>query len=309
MSTYNGESYLKEQIDSILAQADVDVSLIVRDDNSSDRTVDILQRYEKYPRFKWYVGENLGCAKSFMELLYNAPKSDFYAFSDQDDIWYPNKLSRAISWLQQRDASIPILYCGNQNCVDKDGNHMYQRLYEKDEQRLCLKTLIFDNPFSGCTMVFNYQLYQKIIHLPKDNTIILKRMHDILVIYVAVIYGEVLFDIEPMMDYRRHENNLTDASVDQRIGVFEKGVRKKFFNKVKKLFMAERYGIRRESAQTVLTLFADDLTLDDEKMVRTLAEYRNGWRQMLVLLNDRDLLRHCDNCRLITYFKVFIGWL
>jgi len=101
MSTYNGEKYLEEQINRILAKTDVDFRLLVRDDNSSDGTVAILRRYENHPRFQWYGGENLGCAKSFMDLLYSAPDADFYAFSDQDDIWYPNKISSAIYLLRQ----------------------------------------------------------------------------------------------------------------------------------------------------------------------------------------------------------------
>ena len=79
MSTYNGEKYLEEQIDSILAQKGCKVQLLVRDDGSSDGTIGILQKYHEEGYLEYYTGENLKPAKSFMDLLYNAPKAEYYA--------------------------------------------------------------------------------------------------------------------------------------------------------------------------------------------------------------------------------------
>ena len=93
MSTYNGEKYLREQIDSILGQRGVEVSLLVRDDGSTDATLTTLDEYKESGRLDYYCGNNLGPARSFMHLLQNAPASDFYAFSDQDDKWMDDKLS------------------------------------------------------------------------------------------------------------------------------------------------------------------------------------------------------------------------
>lgn len=88
MSTYNGEKYLKEQLDSILNQEQVDLKLLIRDDGSTDGTVNILKEYENsHTNIKWYSGLNLGCGKSFFQLVLDAPKSDYYAFVDQDDVW------------------------------------------------------------------------------------------------------------------------------------------------------------------------------------------------------------------------------
>ena len=97
MSTYNGERYLREQIDSILQQIDVEIELIIRDDGSNDGTVQIIEEYaSKYPCISYYCGDNVGVGKSFMELLKNAPTADYYAFSDQDDVWLKDKLIRAV---------------------------------------------------------------------------------------------------------------------------------------------------------------------------------------------------------------------
>lgn len=83
MSTYNGEKYLKEQIDSILSQEGVDVRLYIRDDGSSDRTTDILASYQEHKNVKIEKGNNLGFAKSFLTALDECDEADYYAFSDQ----------------------------------------------------------------------------------------------------------------------------------------------------------------------------------------------------------------------------------
>ena len=96
MSTYNGEEFLRDQIESILNQEKVNVTLYVRDDGSSDRTVEILSSYEEQGKLKLICGKNCGVGNSFMHLLYTSDQDfDFYAFSDQDDIWLPDKLYSA----------------------------------------------------------------------------------------------------------------------------------------------------------------------------------------------------------------------
>lgn len=101
MSTYNGEKYLKEQIDSILSQEGVDVRLYIRDDGSSDRTTDILASYQEHKNVKIEKGNNLGFAKSFLTALDECDEADYYAFSDQDDVWEKDKLSTAVQLIQE----------------------------------------------------------------------------------------------------------------------------------------------------------------------------------------------------------------
>ena len=99
MSTYNGERFLKEQLDSILQQQDVDVRLCVRDDGSTDGTMDILLEYAD--AIELTIGNNFGVGNSFMSMVYSANlESDYYAFSDQDDIWMPDKLISAVDELK-----------------------------------------------------------------------------------------------------------------------------------------------------------------------------------------------------------------
>ena len=96
LSTYNGEKYVKEQLDSILKQTYKNVEIIVRDDGSKDSTVEIIKEYqEKHKNIKLVVGENLGFIKSFFELLKIA-EADYYSYADQDDIWVKNKIELAV---------------------------------------------------------------------------------------------------------------------------------------------------------------------------------------------------------------------
>ena len=93
MSTYNGEKYIREQLDSILAQENVDVSILIRDDGSKDATLSILDEYSKRDNLSYYVdSRNLGACNSFIDLIWHVSLDyDYYALSDQDDFWLKDK--------------------------------------------------------------------------------------------------------------------------------------------------------------------------------------------------------------------------
>ena len=113
MSTYNGEKYLRIQIESILAQKDVCVSLLVRDDGSSDATTLILDEYAKEGKLTWYSGKNIRPAQSFFDLLFNAPESEYIALSDQDDFWLPEKVYKGCEKVMKMPEDKPCMYCSN----------------------------------------------------------------------------------------------------------------------------------------------------------------------------------------------------
>lgn len=119
MSSYNGERYIREQIDSILHQQEVNIKLFVRDDGSTDGTLQILQEYQEAGLLNFYTGKNLKPARSFMQLLKDAPQADYYAFSDQDDYWKPTKLNQAIKRLKL-STNTPALYFCQTQLADKD---------------------------------------------------------------------------------------------------------------------------------------------------------------------------------------------
>ena len=168
MSTYNGEGFLREQLDSIINQQSVNVKLRVRDDGSTDNTIDTLLEYAD--KIDLTRGRNMGVGNSFMQLVYSAGfDSDYYAFSDQDDIWMSNKLAAAINKLD--GVKGPALYASNQLLVDAGGQEMSIR-YESNPGSGWEQT-IRHNYMCGCTMVWNKE-FQRLIceekRRPSENS-------------------------------------------------------------------------------------------------------------------------------------------
>lgn len=205
MSTYNGEKYLREQLDSIFAQQNVEIMLIVRDDGSTDSTVSILRQYEqKYSeRIEIIAGNNIGWKKSFFELLIyantNYSHSEYFAFADQDDIWLPEKLFHGIKNLKILKPG-PNLYCSNLFYY-KDGKN-----YGKIRKSLPIpdyKNCLIRNYAVGCTIVFNHTLLQLVANNIPDISV----AHDFWLYQVSILCGYVYIDPEAYILYRQHDNN------------------------------------------------------------------------------------------------------
>lgn len=153
LSAYNGETYIREQLDSLLAQTLRNVEILVRDDGSTDGTRAILTEYAQQGALRWCACENLGPAHSFWRLLQDAPDADYYAFCDQDDVWDSDKLGIAVSALEHMDTSKPALYFGDVRVTDMNlrilAEHMV-RPAPMDYPHALLRNLA-----PGCTYVFN----------------------------------------------------------------------------------------------------------------------------------------------------------
>lgn len=200
MSTYNGEKYLREQIESILGQQGVEVCLLVRDDGSSDTTLTILDEYKQSGRLDYYCGSNLGPARSFMHLLQNAPTSDYYAFSDQDDIWMNDKLFTAISSMEGHESE-PALYFSQTQLVDAQLNHIPSVIINP---KLTFGESLIYKFIGGCTMVMNHRLREAVGNFMPE----IMPMHDIWIYSIALGIGAyVHFDTTPHILYRQHSNN------------------------------------------------------------------------------------------------------
>lgn len=202
MSTYNGEEYLHEQLDSVFSQEGVEVNVIVRDDGSTDKTLFILQEYEKKKPLKFYTGENLKPAKSFMDLVYNAPDAEYYALCDQDDVWVQGKLKAAVDFLETCDN--PALYYHGMNLVDKELNR-YGYYFRKQENAKSMEfSCLYGDEIAGCTMVFNGELLNAIrAYKPSFIT-----MHDGWIHRVCLcVHGSIYGDETAYINYRQHGNN------------------------------------------------------------------------------------------------------
>lgn len=203
MSTYNGEKYLEMQIESVLAQKEVNVYLLVRDDGSTDKTRDILRKYEKANKLEWYYGDNLKSARSFMDLIKKSPDALFYAFCDQDDYWLPNKLITAINYLNKAEETKPAIYYGKTTLVNEDLEEIDQN--KEFREFITFGQAVVSSSATGCTMCFNKCLRDLINLYTPDFQI----MHDGWLHKVCLAFnGNVFYDRKSYILYRQHGNNV-----------------------------------------------------------------------------------------------------
>ena len=202
MSTYNGERFIKEQMDSIIEQTYKNIEIIVRDDGSTDKTKDIIREYQKkHKNIKLYEGENLGFIKSFFELLKIA-EADYYAYADQDDIWMENKIELAVNSLDLLDNSKPNMAFGNSDYYDE--NMKFIGYGDKDKKYSFLMSL-FSCVTQGMTMTVNKKARDMIIeNMPKSCF-----FHDWWTYILCVALGNVTYDNVTTVKYRRRKENAT----------------------------------------------------------------------------------------------------
>jgi glycosyltransferase involved in cell wall biosynthesis len=206
MSTFNGERCLMRQLNSIFAQEGVIVNLLVRDDGSTDRTLEILKSFQnKYPRqIQLIFGENKGYKQSFLDLLSTAKRFDYYAFSDQDDFWYSKKLFKSIQFAEKIAKQLPILVQCGCDSTDEFLNVRKQKEYLFPVDQSNIKTLISTEHFRGCGMLWNYDLQQILYNKrPKDPNI----SHDYWVGLIGSLFGKVVYTDEHLFAHIRYEKN------------------------------------------------------------------------------------------------------
>lgn len=201
MSTYRGETYVREQIASILMQLPPEGRLIIRDDGSPDGTVQVIERIED-PRITLVRGNNLGFVGSFLTLLTQAPPDcDMVMLSDQDDVWLPNKVQRAWDVIGQ-GGSVPTLYCSRLQLVDEQLRPIgLSPLWPREPS---FANAVTENVVTGCTAALN----RAALNLLRDCGDVRKiYFHDWWLYLVVSAFGRVYFDPEPTILYRQHQGN------------------------------------------------------------------------------------------------------
>ncbi len=198
MSTYNGMPYVGEQIRSVLAQEGVVAHLFVRDDGSTDGTVEYLRDLESEGKLTLYTGGNLGVVGSFIELLGCVPSEfKWVALCDQDDIWHPDKLSRAVAALSRGSQDVPRLYCSEYTFCDELMNptgRSHLNLIGVD-----FSTLLYETKVSGNTTVINRRLCDLAAAAGAQDVY----GHDWWLGLIAAGLGELAFDDYQSLEYRR----------------------------------------------------------------------------------------------------------
>lgn len=303
MSTYNGEKFIREQLDSILIQKKVSVYIYIRDDGSTDGTVGIINDYsESYSNIKLIQdNKNLGPGLSFMTVLEGVVSLEkgyeYYAFADQDDIWLEEKLIKAIEQIKMYNK--PVLYCSNQ-WIYRDGNIEGKRY--KVPPELTLKGNLTRNLFSGCTYVFNHCLAKLIVNcgMP-DKNILICRCHDSWVTSIALLVGKVVYDHDSFIKYRIHNDNVI-------------GVKKRtLFMRIKQLVERQTSdsirNISMKHAKVLRDLFAGFYSDNEKAVLDEFADYKESLSKRLTLMFDKDAAKDSGQNYLMFIFKVLVGYI
>lgn len=215
LSTYNGSSFLKDQLESIFAQTFQGFTIYIRDDKSTDNTLEIVNQYrEKHKNIVFVQSyENIGAKNSFFYLLNYSLKDGFYdyfMFADQDDIWLPFKIKLTLEKMKALETGeIPLLVHTDLKVVDENAKILspsfwkYQNL---NPQKDSLNRLLVQNVVTGCTMMLNRPLVE-LCQYGENKAI----MHDWWISLVAASFGKIGYVDQPTILYRQHRNNSIGA--------------------------------------------------------------------------------------------------
>lgn len=208
MATYNGEKYLKEQIESILNQTYKNIRLVISDDCSKDGTREILKQYEQDERIEVHYHEkNQGYIKNF-EYLLKQVKNDIYMLSDQDDVWLPEKVEKSYETLIKNDADLAF---GDLEVVDENLNTIYESfnkfmLLDRKIKKYInsYKVNYLYNCVTGCTLISKSKWIKEIVPIPTDSKYLI---HDHWMGLIVALNGELAYMPERYIKYRQHGNN------------------------------------------------------------------------------------------------------
>ena len=212
LAAYNGEQYIKAQIESILHQTVQDFVLYVNDDCSEDRTWEILKDYaEKYPG-KIVVTrneKNSGSSKTNFLNMMLEHRDDYLMLCDQDDVWLPEKIGKTLRVMRKLEKKhgkdMPLLAYTDLKVTDKDLNVLTDSMMKRvaaDFNRTSLKDQLVQNTVTGCTAMYNRALAEKFIDLPGFTV-----MHDWWMMLTASALGRAVYLPEATILYRQHGDN------------------------------------------------------------------------------------------------------
>lgn len=209
LATYNGEKYIKEQLESILVQLSDNDEIIISDDYSTDSTIQLIQEFhdsrikiyyntEKKCKYKGIYKKCYAVAKNFENTLYHA-QGDYIFLSDQDDVWIEGKVNAFLNELHFSDLVLS-------DCIitDADLNQIISSNFVLNPPNKSIISNIIHTHYLGSCMAFNKGLLKKILPLPEEPII-----HDIWIALIGCYYGSVSFINKPYLLYRRHGNNVS----------------------------------------------------------------------------------------------------
>ncbi len=208
LATYNGERFLKWQLDSLAAQSGVDMHVYVSDDGSSDGTLEIARQYQTDAKLvitDLSPGPGKGFAENFRYLIQNASTdADYYCFCDQDDVWLPDKIARSARALSQTDQGKPALYCGRTALIDEYGRRVgFSPLFTRPAS---FRNALVQSLAGGNTMVLNSEAFALMRQATRNHGFV---SHDWTAYQLVTGSGGIVhYDPEPAILYRVHHLNV-----------------------------------------------------------------------------------------------------
>jgi glycosyltransferase involved in cell wall biosynthesis len=213
MATFQGERYLQAQLDSIAQQTHTNWTLTISDDGSKDQTIEICKNFAQIHSGRVHIlkGPERGATANFFNLIAETPltqEGGFFAFSDQDDVWHPRKLSQALLAIESLHTAPcqPLLYCGRTRVVDEHLKPL--GMSPQPAKPLGFGNALVQNVVNGNTMVFNAPLLRLLRQVKPEHAV----LHDWTAYLAATgCGGKIWFDPEPCLDYRQHALNVVGS--------------------------------------------------------------------------------------------------
>lgn len=264
LATYNGESFLKEQIDSVLSNFDkfasFDCCLLISDDASTDETVSIICDCQlKDERVIFLDGNRKGGVKENFNYLIQSADADYIFFCDQDDVWLDNKIDLFIKKFESY-GDRPLLIHSDLHVVDQQLKTMSQSMFDTQKifKNPTLGQLLVSNSVTGCVMAINKALLSKV----KNKNFSVVVMHDWYIALVAKCFGEIIFLDSSTILYRQHGGN--------QVGSIERSFRDYFsFTKIVRFVKKSKKSIEdsKEQAMHFIGEFGTELNNEDRKFI------------------------------------------
>lgn len=239
MATYNGEKFIRQQIESIIKQTFVEWNLYIHDDGSTDSTVAVIKSFDD--KRIHFIEDDIHFGNSSLNFLYliNRVESDYLFFSDQDDFWLPNKIEKTLSFIKQVESTeetMPVCVGTDLKVVDSNLNMINESFYDYSKllKNADFNSLLVENDFTGCTMCVNKTAidYLKAIKQKDFSKIV---QHDWLIALICAADGKIAqLECQTML-YRQHQNNAVGANGFSVRRIFQFSTLLSRYRKIKKL--------------------------------------------------------------------------
>ena len=291
MSTYNGGERIIKQLDYIFYQKGVEVECFIRDDGSRDKlTRKILADYmQKEFRLKVEFAENVGWQRSFLLALSKAPAANYYAFSDQDDVWMPEKLKKSVDELEKHNSQKALLFHCNRISCTPDLKALPVQA-PKVPHPLNKKNALTQEYAQGCSIVIN-ETARKLVcmHLPPVFV-----PHDFWTGLICYYFGEVYYSSEPLFYHINHGGNVSTA------GHIYKGR----IHRLKSFLRPDCYP---NISKDLLEGYSDLLDVESKRFLKLACSYKNSLSKKMQLLFDSDFRRVNTPGTVLLKFAVLLG--